>query len=180
MQTLTLTRDFPLTLTVGQAEELRRLGILDVFEIATLWEQLKFIISDRSLMTRLVWEMTDKSRWQFESFQELLSGADQEEVLGAVTTVIVESFPPVKRPMIREVFASVLAAQNVAIQRMRDSLTMSDSQSESERTSDAGMEFGDLPGSLVVTRESLPSVNSTSWPMESSEQIGTANANCSL
>lgn len=180
MNTITLKRDFPLTLTIGQAIELRNLGIIDVFEVATLFDQLKFIFTDRDLQARLIWELTDKARWTFESFRELLSEADQGELMGAVAAVIVDYFPPMKRPMIRAIFVSVNAAQDVAVRRMLDLLTQSEQSSENETTNGPGTESGIWPESLVSTRSHLPGENSTSWPLENSEQTGIAQARCSL
>lgn len=176
MNSITLTRDFPITLTIGQALELKRQGLLDVFELPTSPEQLQSIIADPVLFARVLWEMTDQSRFTFKAFAELLASVDQTATWEALTTAIVSFFPPEMRPLMNALAASVRDARNECASRMLKSLQKSLQQNESEPISEIGTQFGTMPASLVSSHFHSPTLSLTECLPADRELSGVAQA----
>ena len=176
MHTLTLTREFPIVLTIGRALELKRLGLLDVKQLLTEPEQLRAIISDPVLNARVFWEMTDKLNWTFESFCEMLAATNQQTLWEELNAVVCDFFPVPFRPLICELFASVLAARNDMVKQMLDSLTQNESPNDNVTTNDFGIQSGTGPGSLDSILVPSPIDNSTTWSSENNVPNGHASA----
>lgn len=176
MPALTLTREFHFRLTIGRTIELKRLDLLDVFELPQLPEQIATLIGDPQRIAQLLYEMTDKTGWSFDNFAELLDSLTPEQKWEALKTTIEDFFPRSLKPWISGLFDAVNAARNVMAKRMLDSLTENELTDAEESIDETGTGFGNWQGSSVSIP--VPSLieNSTSWPSADNVPSGVEQA----
>lgn len=165
MQTITLTRPIILRLTLGVAERLRRLELLDVFGLPTSPEEFTALIVDPQKLAAVMWEMCDQTAITTEQFLEWFSTSDPDKLREAVFAEIVDFFREAMRPVVAALIASAKSADDAACAMM----TRLIQQTPPSVVSVSEIEPGNASGSLVASSASIQEVslgdNSTTWPL---------------
>ncbi len=176
MQTITLTRPMMLRLTLGVAERLKRIGLLDVFALPSEPEQFSELIADPQKFASVMWEMSDQNAITVDQFLEWFSTSEPEKLREAMFKEIVDFF---REPMRRVVFALIESAKSADASVCKAMLTMIKTTQPSVVSvteKSAGNEFGSLVASSESIHEVSPGDKFTKWPSGASEPSGVVSA----
>lgn len=154
MQFVELSKTVPLSMPIGVVITLKAKGLLDVMSLPTNPEQLTKLMTDQELLARVLWEMTDQTKWAFEQFAELITGDRLDSLWTAFVAELIESFHGQMRDLIIALIDEVSSQHEQMIERM---LNLVLSQTES------GNQSGNLPESSESTLDLSHIANSTTW-----------------
>ena len=162
MQFVELSKTVPLSMPIGVVITLKAKGLLDVMALPTNPEQLTKLMTDQELLARVLWEMTDQTKWAFEQFAELITGDRLEPLWAAFIAELIDSFQGQMRDVIIALIDEVSSQHEQMIDRMLHHWL---SQTES------GNQSGNSPESSESTLDLSHTVSSTTW----SSGINVAN-----
>lgn len=158
MHFISLAKQLPITLTVGTAERLKALGLLDVMALIVDDDganQLAVLRMDPARFLKVIWEMIDQSDLTFETFVSLVTAADVEEIWEAFTGEVSGFFPVPIRPTIQRLFSGVEKKLESWLNKIQAAVL-------SASTSN-GSESGEPPESPASIPDHSPTDSFTTW-----------------
>ena len=174
MQTIRLTRPVVLRLTIGVAEQLKRLGYLDVFSLPTEPEQFSRLIAEPQTLAAVLWEMCDRAAMTSEQFLEWFSTSEPERLAEACFAEIVDFFREPMRPIVAALIESAKSADDAACRLMLQAIRSSPPSVVSVNEPSHGNESGSLQVSLDSIHETSVIENSTRWQSGVNDPSGVA------
>ena len=176
MQTITLTRQIILRLTLGVAERLRRLELLDVFALPTSPEEFTELIVNPQKLAAVIWEMSDQTAITTEQFLEWFSTSEPDKLREAVFAEIVDFFREPMRPVVAALIDSAKSADDVACSTMTRLIQTTPPSVVSVNETEFGSGFGSLEASSASIHEISHGDSSTTWPTVESVPSGAEQA----
>lgn len=163
-------------LTVGVAERLKKLGLLDVMRLTSEPEQLAALLADQQRCLDVLWEMAEQTKLGPNEFLEWFAETSPDKLFDTISGELVSFSRESMRPVIVGLLDSVKNADNETANEMVALIKSNSPSITTERPNEIGNTFGDVPGLSGSILATSLFENSTIWPSTVCDPIGSEQA----